>query len=46
MNTEFTIEVDDKLEGDDKGLHPKLQGVVFGDEIRNPFDAQYDYINF
>ena len=46
VNTEFTIEVDDEVEGDDESLHPELQGVVFGDEIPDPFVAQYDYIKF
>jgi hypothetical protein len=47
-DTQFVLEVDDEIEEDDgdECIHPELRGVVFGDEIRNPFTAQDDFIKF
>jgi hypothetical protein len=51
VNTEFTIEVDDEVEDgnvedSDALIHPELRGLVFGDEIPDPFEAQYDELKF
>jgi hypothetical protein len=46
VDTELTIEVDDEDGADDELIDPELRGIVFGDEIRDPFEAQYNVIKF
>jgi hypothetical protein len=47
---EFIVKVDEDVdvegEDDDDFLHPELQGKVFGDHVRDLFEAQADEIKF
>jgi hypothetical protein len=42
----MTTDVDSEGEDDDSFLHPELQGIVFGDKVRDPFEANEDVIKF
>ena len=47
VDTKLTIDIDDEDEEDSDALiHLELRGLVFGDEIRDPFKAQDDELKF
>ena len=46
VDTELTIEVDDEFEDSDELIDLELRGIVFGDEIQDPFEAQSNVIKF